>query len=224
MSGQPHLRPCREDLAFFGKIGADISHEMRNVLSIVGENAGLLDDQLAFAEKSGKGLDHERAKKISARIVRQVTRGARTMERFSRFAHAADTEVASSDLTAISETMAALAERHAVLAGCKLETDLPDEAIHVKANPFILQHAVFSAIELILESLESGQVVTIRLAGRGTTAVMSVSGDAAGARELASELAGRTSRLSALIGELEGSVETSWEEGVLSLILTIPSE
>ena len=70
MSGQPHLRVCREDLAFFGKIGADVTHEMRNVLSIVGENAGLLDDQLALAE-SGKALDYEKLKKLSARITRQ---------------------------------------------------------------------------------------------------------------------------------------------------------
>ena len=219
MSGQPHLRSYREDLAFFGKIGADISHDMRNVLSIVGENAGLLDDQLALAE-SGKALDYEKLKKLSARITRQVTRGIRTMERFSRFAHAADEEAAYADLRAITETVAALAERHVVLAGCKLEADLTDEAIHVRANPFVLQHAVFSAIELVLEFQENGRVVTIKLAGRGATAVVSISGSAAGA----GELSGRISRLSTVIDELGGSVETSWEDGVLSLILTIPAK
>jgi len=218
MSGQPHLSACREGLAFFGKIGADVTHEMRNVLSIVGENAGLLDDQLALAE-NGKSLDHENLKKLSARITRQVTRGTQTMERFSRFAHAADEEAASSDMTAITETVAAMAQRHVVLAGCRLEADLPDEAIHVTANPFSLQHAVFSAIELILDSLENGQVVTIKLAGRGAAAVMSVSGSVTGG----GELSGRISRLSAVINELEGSVETSRENGVLSLTLTIPA-
>jgi light-regulated signal transduction histidine kinase (bacteriophytochrome) len=219
MGEQPRLHFCREDLAFFGKIGADVSHDMRNVLSIVGENAGLLDDQLALAE-SGKALDHEKLKKLSARIARQVPRGTRTMEWFSRFAHAADEEAASSNLTAIAETMAALAERHVVLAGCKLEADLPDEPIHVKANPFSLQHAVFSAIELILESLEDGRVVAIKLVGRGAAAVMSVSGGAAGAGELPDHI----SRLSARMNELEGSVETSREDGVLTLILTVPAE
>jgi light-regulated signal transduction histidine kinase (bacteriophytochrome) len=219
MGEQPHfLRLRREDLAFFGKIGADVSHDMRNVLSIVGENAGLLDDQLALAE-SGKTLDYEKLKKLSARITRQVTRGTQTMEWFSRFAHAADEEAASSDLTAITETMAALAERHVVLAGCKLEADLPDKAILVKANPFSLQHAVFSAIELILETLENGRVVAIKLAGRGATAAMSVSGGATSAGEWSDQI----SRLSARMNELEGSVETSWEDGVLTLILTVPA-
>ena len=218
MSGQPPLRVCREDMAFFGKIGADVSHEMRNVLAIVGENAGLLDDQISLAER-GTALDGEKLKKLSARITRQITRGIQTMERFSRFAHAAFEEAASSDLTALTKTVAALAERHVVLACCTLETDIPDKPIPVKANPFSLQHAVFSAIELILESLEDGQVLTIKLAGRGATAVIAVSGNAADT----GELSGRMSRLSAVISELEGSVETSWEDGVLTLTLTIPA-
>lgn len=140
------------------------------------------------------------------------------MERFSRFAHAADEEAATSDLTAITETVAALAERHVVMAGCKLEADLPKKAIHVKANPFSIQHAVFAAIELILESLESGQVVTIKLTGRGATAVISVSASAADA----GELSGRILRLSAVMNELNGNVETSLTDGILSLSLTIP--
>ena len=219
MSGQPHLRPCREELAFFGKIGADVSHEMRNVLAIVGENAGLLDDQFAFAQ-SGRPLDCEKLKEISARITRQVKRGIRNMERFSRFAHAADEEETSSDLTAISETVVTLAERHVALAGCKLEADLPDEAIHLRANPFVLQHAVFSAIELVLELQESGGLVKIKLAGQGADAVMLISGSTADT----GELSGRISRLSALVDELQGRVETSGEDGVVALIFTIPAK
>ncbi len=219
MSGQPQRSVCREELAFSGKIGADVSHEMRNVLAIVGENAGLLEDQVVLAER-GTALDSEKLKKLSARITRQVTRGIQSMERFSRFAHAAFEETASSDLTALTKTVAALAERHVVLAGCTLEADLPDRAIHVKANPFSLQHAVFSAIELLLEFMENGPVLTVKLAGQGATAVISVSGSAANAGELSA----RISRLSAVIDELDGSVETSWEDGVLSLILTIPAQ
>ncbi|MFC1597564.1 hypothetical protein ACFL5Q_06465 [Planctomycetota bacterium] len=218
MSEQPHLRLSKEDLAFFGRIGADVTHDMRNVLAIVGENAGLLDDQLALAE-SGKALDCEKLKKLSQRIARQVTRGTKTMERFSRFAHAADEAAAASDLTAITETMAALAERPVAMAGGALEVDLPDQPVLVHANPFRLQHAVFSAIELILESLEDDRVVTVKLADRGAAAVMSVSGSAAGP----GELAGRISPLSAVMDELEGNVETSWEDGVLSVILTVPA-
>jgi light-regulated signal transduction histidine kinase (bacteriophytochrome) len=220
VSGQSHLRPCKEDLAFFGKVGADISHEMRNVLAIVGENAGLLDDQFALSQ-SGIPLDHEKVKEVSARITRQVKRGIITMQRFSCFAHAADENLASSDAREVTETVFALAERRVAMAGCKLEADLPENALHVTANPFVLQHALFSAIELILEFLENGCVVTIELAGQGATAVVSVSGNAA---DRGNELPGRISSLSAMIDELNGRVETSSEDGVLSLVLTVPGK
>ncbi len=218
MGERRYSRRCTEELAFFAKIGADVSHDMRNVLSIVGENAGLLDDQLMLAE-SGRPLDHEKLKQLSERITRQVSRGAQTLERFSRFAHAADEGQGSSDLTAITKDMAALARRCSVLAGCTLQADLPDEAIPVRANPFCLQHAVFSALELILNSQQSGQVVTIKLSSRGATAVMSVSGDVTAAVEPPD----RISQLCAAMDELDGNVETSRKDGAFSLILTVPT-
>ena len=65
MNEDLHSRLRQEDLAFFGMMGAEVSHEMRNVLSIISEYAGLLDDLLRLAEK-GKALDHVRLKKLSA--------------------------------------------------------------------------------------------------------------------------------------------------------------
>ena len=222
MSEEPRLRACEEDVAFFGRIAAGITHDMRNVLSIIGENAGLLDDQLALAESGKplgrKRLDLELLKKLSARIARQVQRGTQTMERFSRFAHAADQQTASFDLTALIETMTALGRRHVTLAGCKLEADLADGPIRVTSNPFKLQRAVFAAIELLLESLEKGESVTVRLATEGPAAVISVSGSVAGG----DELSGRVSQLSPVISELQGNIETSRDDGILSLIFKIP--
>jgi hypothetical protein len=34
----------RQGLQFFGKISASVSHEIKNVLAVIGENAGLLED------------------------------------------------------------------------------------------------------------------------------------------------------------------------------------
>jgi signal transduction histidine kinase len=217
MSEQVAPQRDEDDLAFLGRIGAGVSHEMRNVLSIIGENAGLLDDQLALAER-GKPLDDERLKKISARITRQVQRGTQTMERFSRFAHAADEPTAAFDLTALLETMTALAQREVALAGGVLATALPEKAIRVRSNPFRLQRAVFSAIQLILESQEQGASVTVGLAAEGSTAAISVSGGAAAGGEVSAGI----SRLSAMVDELKGSVETSRKDARLTLILTIP--
>jgi len=48
-------------LKFFGKMTASISHELKNVLAIINENAGLLEDLCAMAEK-GRPVDPVRIK------------------------------------------------------------------------------------------------------------------------------------------------------------------
>jgi C4-dicarboxylate-specific signal transduction histidine kinase len=216
---EPRRSVGQDSLAFFGKIGADVSHEMRNVLSVIGENAGLLDDLVALADRK-KPLDCARLKKLSASIARQVVRGTEAMERFSRFAHAADEPTASFDLAAVTRNMAALAQRRVTLAGCRLEAELPPEAIPLRADPFRLQHAVFAAIECVLGTLESGGAIRMQLSRQGPKALILLSGSAGGG---AGEPSGRVSpQLSAIVDDLKGSVETSWVDGTLSLTLAIP--
>ncbi|OHB65712.1 MAG: hypothetical protein A2V70_12590 [Planctomycetes bacterium RBG_13_63_9] len=211
--------PHREgELAFFGRMGAHVSHEMRNVLSIIGEYAGLLADLLEAAE-AGRPLDSERLKQLSRNIAGQVAKGTETMQRFSRFAHAADQQTASLDLTALVEDLVALAQRHATRAGCTLKTQLPNEAIAVTGNPFRLQHLVFSAIELLLAALENGESVTVRLHAEGSTAVVTMLGKAPITTD---EWSARVSQLSAAANESKAVLDTSCTEGILSLTLAIP--
>lgn len=220
MNQQPEPRPGDEDLAFFGRIGADVSHEMRNVLSVIGEVAGLLDDLVALAGKR-KPLDLERVRKLSARITGQVRRGTETMERFSRFAHATDEPIASFDLAALAGNMALLAGRQAAMAGCKLEVELPDKPIPVRTRSFSLQRAVFSALQVILDSPEKGELIRLAVVAQGGEAVISFSASVAG-DDADGELAGRISRLEGIAAELNGTVETTCREGNLSITLAVP--
>jgi len=208
-----------EELAFFGKVGASVSHEMRNVLSIVGEYAGLLADLVAVAE-NGRPPDYTKFKELSANIIRQVRKGTEAMERFSRFAHTTDERRASCDLTVLTADMAALAQRYVTLAGCRLEVQLPDAATPLNTCAFALQRAIHSAIGLLLEFLQKGELVTLKLVAEGPTAVISVSGKAAAA----SELSARIPPLCAVMKELKGSADASCKAGVLCLALTVPRQ
>lgn len=206
------------ELAFFGRIGAHVSHEMRNVLSIVGEYAGLLADLVAAAG-NGRPLDCEKLALLSGNIAAQVRKGTETMGRFSRFAHAADQRNASFDLTSLVADVAVLAQRHLARAGCTLEARLPDGAIPVTGDPFGLQHAVFSAVELLVEFLKKGESATIKLDAEGSTAVITIQGSAT---VTTSELSARISRLSPESKQWKGRVDTSCTEGLLSLAFEIP--
>jgi signal transduction histidine kinase len=210
-------RLLEKDLAFFGVVAAGVSHEMRNVLSIIGEYAGLLDDFLAAAER-GKPLDPEKLKRVSTRITGQVKKGTEAMERFSYFAHAADEQTGSVDLTAVAKNVVALAERKARLLGCTLQADLPDKPVETVSNPFSLQHAVFAAVRLMLESAEKGQVVAVQLAREGPGAVIAISSGAV----VDDGLSGPTSDISSLMAELGGDFDTSVQDGKHALVLKLP--
>ncbi len=51
-------------LQCFGSISASISHELKNALAIINENAGLLED-LSFMAEKGLPLDPVEAEKFS---------------------------------------------------------------------------------------------------------------------------------------------------------------
>ena len=78
-----------EGVRFFGEMSASISHEIKNVLAIVNENAGLLQDMVMMIEK-GMPLSPERLSGLARSIVRQVKRGDRIVKDMNRFAHSAD--------------------------------------------------------------------------------------------------------------------------------------
>ncbi|WP_054693217.1 hypothetical protein [Desulfosarcina cetonica] len=78
-----------EGVRFFGEISASISHELKNVLAIVNENAGLLDDMVRMSEQ-GLCLAPERVSRAALSIIRQVARGDRIIKNMNRFAHSAD--------------------------------------------------------------------------------------------------------------------------------------
>jgi signal transduction histidine kinase len=218
---EEHERPLRrEDLAFFGRIGADVSHELRNVLSIVGEHAGLLDDLLAMATRR-KPLDTERVKKIAASIARQVQKGTGILDRFNTFAHAADEPSVSFDLTTLTGNMASLAQRRVTLAGGRLDTNLPREALPIRGNPFNVQHALFTALTLILESAETGTTISINLVAHASRAEITVTGETGDARD---ELSGRLDPLTTLVNDLGGSVDASSANGTATVTMTIPVE
>jgi signal transduction histidine kinase len=207
-----------EELAFFGRVGADVTHDMRNVLSVIREYSGLLRDLIGAATRK-KPLDSEQLRKLSESITRQVKKGTELMERFSRFAHAADEQTASFDLAALTGNTAALAQRSVKLARCTLNLDLPEEPIPVRSNPLSLQHAVFSGIQLILESAGEGEAVAISVARRAPAAVISIAGRAAGDGPPPSD---RIDSMSHRMKELNGSVETSSDQGTLTVMLAIP--
>ena len=91
-----------QNLAFFGKINANISHELKNILAIISETAGLLNDLTVLVEK-GKKIDMDMFRTCSQDIEEEIQRGFATVRQMNTFSHSVDTSVKSVNLLDVLE-------------------------------------------------------------------------------------------------------------------------
>ena len=77
------------DLAFFGKVNASISHELKNILAIISETAGLLNDLTKMLTK-GENVDLEMLLTCSRDIEEEIQRGFGTIKQMNTFSHSVD--------------------------------------------------------------------------------------------------------------------------------------
>lgn len=110
----------------FAKISASISHEIKNTLSIINENAGLLDDFAHMAEE-GAGVPVERVRAATMTIAKQVDRSNIIMKNLNRFAHSADNYIAHGNLEETLALIDALTSRQAAMKNIATTLQCPPD-------------------------------------------------------------------------------------------------
>ncbi len=123
----------------FAKISASISHEIKNTLSIINENAGLLDDFAQMADE-GSGVAVERVLGVTRTIAKQVDRSNIIMKNLSRFAHSTDSYLAHANLRETLTLMVTLTDRQAAMKNITTTLECPADI-------------AFSGYLIVLESL-----------------------------------------------------------------------
>lgn len=144
---------------FCGQVTASISHEIKNVLAIVNENAGLLDDFAKMAATAGQGVEPDRVTAGCANIARQVRRANEIVGLLNRFAHSADQPRQEVELNETVDFFVALARRTAGNAGVSLQV-IP------AGEPVRLQVALLPLLQLWWRLL-AGSLAGERAAGGG---------------------------------------------------------
>lgn len=138
-------------LQFFGKISASISHELKNVMAIVNENAGLLEDLTLMAEQ-GRPLDPARLKLMAAAVQKQVGRADEILNNMNRFAHTIDATVAEVDLNQTIELFMALTDRFILMRGIKVDLQLPDRPLKIPTAPYFLINLLWLCLDFAISA------------------------------------------------------------------------
>jgi C4-dicarboxylate-specific signal transduction histidine kinase len=145
-------------LQFFGRISASISHELKNVLAIVNENAGLLEDLTLMADR-GQSIETARLKKMAETVKKQIGRADEILKNMNRFAHSSDETVADTDLNQTIELVKALTARFAAMQGVKVDLQLPASSQPIQTAPFFLMNLLCLCLDFSMTACGDGKRV-----------------------------------------------------------------
>ena len=148
MGGKPDVI-AETGLQFFGRMSASISHEIKNVLAIVSENAGLLADYSIMAEE-GMPLDPVRLKKMASTVMRQVSRADEITKNMNCLAHSIDDTIADVELKEIIELFMALTDRLTAMRKITVEPKLSGTPVKIKTAPFFLMNLLWLCLEFAM--------------------------------------------------------------------------
>lgn len=149
-----------EGVRFFGEISASISHEIKNVLAIINENAGLLQDMVRMSEK-GMPVSTRRLSTMAQSITRQVNRGDRIVNQMNRFAHSADHERETVDVGEVLHFLSGLAARLIAMKGDAPQIEVPATPVTIVTNRFFLEQMVWSCLCRALDGRARDRAVSV---------------------------------------------------------------
>ncbi len=150
-------------LQFFGRMSASISHELKNVLAIIKENSGLLNDYLDMMAR-GTSVDPERFQTVTQRIDTQTRRADTIIKHLNQFAHTVDSFSQQVDLNQVVELLTALHQRLAAMQQVTLSAEPADRPVAVTTSPFVLLTALGLGVSFALPAVAKGQALTLAAA------------------------------------------------------------
>lgn len=153
-------RPSRTGINFFGKILASATHEIKNNLAIINENAGLMEDLSLMAQK-GASLSPERVATTSQRIIAQIKRADQVLKRMNQFSHSVDSIKKLVDLEKTVLFVRELGSRLLEMQGVRVNITPPKSPVLISTNLFFLEHLIWEAIETCLETGMEGKQIDI---------------------------------------------------------------
>lgn len=140
-----------DSLAFFGRVNASISHELKNIMAIISETAGLLSD-LSEMASPGSPIDPRMLKNTADSIMEEIQRGFTTIRQMNRFSHSVDSPVVTVDLMEILDLVCHLSGYLSFTGKIDLNPWV-GETPKVQTCPFLLQAVVY---QTLVESFKQG--------------------------------------------------------------------
>lgn len=145
---------------FLGKITASVTHEIQNVLAIIKETSGLMEDFLQMNKTNGLPDLDERIGKCLETIKRQAYRGVGLTSGLNGFAHTPDSTQTSIGVFETVKKMLFVADRLFKQKGVDVTIIECDKPYSIITDPVLFQMVLFECIECLIYNF---QITTLAL-------------------------------------------------------------
>ncbi len=166
----------REDAtAFFGQVTASTTHEIQNVLAIIKENAGLMEDFILMnpdnsPDPNSSGL-MENITKCIGKIKGQAYRGVDLTSGLNAFAHTTDMVCAPVNINEITQKLIFLTKRLFAQKGIEVVLTDCEQSPSIETDPVIFQKVLWNCLECLIETLNLKTNIIVNIlnseAGKG---------------------------------------------------------
>lgn len=202
-------------IRYFCRMSASGTHEIKNILAIINESAGLLEDLSIMAEK-GHLLSFERTRDISQRVTRQVRRADLVLKKLNQLSHSVDHSTEMADLEKTVCFVLDLGSRLVENQGVCFKVVSPEFPQGVTSNLLYLENMIWMAIDAACRVAEGEKQVRISFGSRSTAPAIWFSMDRVNNRLMEDLLSSEEAR--ALMDHLGVSFEKNNENNGFGLI------
>ncbi len=147
--------------AFMGKVTASVTHEIQNVLAIIKETSGLMEDFFLMSESGGLSDIEDRLAKCMTTIKKQTYRGVNLTSMLNGFAHTTDNLQLSVNTLEITKKLVSITERLFSQKGVDIAIIDADKPYSMVTDPVLFQMMIFSCIECLMKNFETATTITL---------------------------------------------------------------
>ena len=150
---------CAEGLSFFGITNRLISHELKNILAIISETLGLIDELLELSDK-GTELEPGKLQSLSESVIEEVQRANSIIRSMNTFAHSVDEFIREVDVNQILNLMIEITRLDSALKNATIRL-VEKEGCAIYTSPFFLEKLIYNVMNFSLSDAGSEKEIRV---------------------------------------------------------------
>lgn len=152
---------CAEGLSFFGTTNRLISHELKNILAIISETLGLIDELMELSE-TGTELQPGKLRSLSKSVMEEIERANAVIRSMNTFAHSVDEFIREVDLKETVSLMLQFSKLNSISKN--IEVRFPGTDTHtIYTSPFFLENLLHHAIHFAMLAVGPDRQIHVSL-------------------------------------------------------------